>query len=107
MRWQKEGVMNQTLNERLAKAALAEISHLEWEMLDEQQKAQMYKLVDRFSETPEARCHDPPADTGDDGAHRDCSTFSLLEKALVSKELVVLGLVTALFSHGNKSRWKR
>jgi hypothetical protein len=37
--------------------------------------------------------------------HLTIAPQSLLEKALVPQEQVVLGLVTALFSHGNKSRW--
>jgi hypothetical protein len=39
--------------------------------------------------------------------HLTIAPQSLLEKALVPQEQVVLGLVTALFSHGNKSRWKQ
>jgi len=98
--------MNQRLKERLAKAALAEISHLEWEMLDGQQQAQMYELVDRFSEAlqDDAMIHELTRATME---HLTIPPRSLLEKALVPQEQVVLGLVTALFSHGNKRRWKR
>ncbi len=98
--------MNQTLKERLAKAALAEISHLEWEMLDEQQQAQMYELVDHFSEAlqGDAMIHVLTRATME---HLTIAPQSLLGKALVPRDQVVLGLVTALFSHGNKSRWKR
>ncbi len=97
--------MNQTLKERLAKAALAEISHLEWGMLDEQQQAQMYELVDRFSEAlqGDAMIH---VLTRAMMEHFTIAPQSLLGKALVPQEQVVLGLVSALFSHGNKIRWK-
>jgi hypothetical protein len=98
--------MHQQVKDRLAKAALAEISHLEWEILDEQQLAQLYELVDRLSEAlqGDAMIH---VLTRAMMEHLTIAPPSLLEKALVPREQVVLGLVTALFSHGNKSRWKQ
>jgi hypothetical protein len=97
--------MNQRLKERLAKAERAEVCHLEWKMLDGQHQARMYELVDRFSEAlqDDAMIH---ARTRAPMEHLTIPARSLLEKALVPIEQVVLGLVTALFSHGNKRHWK-
>lgn len=94
------------MKERLAKAALVEISHLEWEMLDKQQQAQMYELVDHFAEALQSDAMVRVL-TRVTMEHLMIAPPPLLGKALVSREQVVLGPVTALFSHGNKSRWKR
>jgi hypothetical protein len=98
-------MMNQTLKERLAKAALAEVAHLEWEMLDEQDQNQIYELVEFFAQAlqSEALIHVLTRATMVD---MTVEPRSLLDRAIVPNEQVVSGLVSALLAHSNKSRWE-
>jgi hypothetical protein len=98
--------MNQTLKDRLAKAALAEISHLEWEVLDEQQKHQMYELVERFAEALQSSAQ-VNALTRSTMEHVSIETGSLLDRAKAPKDQIIYGLVSALLAHGNRSRWQK
>ncbi len=98
--------MHQQVKDRLAKAALTDISHLEWEMLGEQQKHQMYELVERFAEALQSSAQ-VNALTRATIEHVMVEPCSLLDRAKAPKDKIIYGLVSALLAHGNRSRWKK
>jgi hypothetical protein len=98
--------MHQQVKDRLAKAALAEISHSKWEMLDEQQQHQMYELVERFAEALQSSAL-VNALARTTMEHTSVEPGSLLDQAKVPKDQIIYGLLSALLAHGNRSRWRR